>query len=221
MANNSAAIFGTYTSDLQPQFTKSPWDGLKQLGNDRGFFFVRETKKETRRDAVSAAGLRCCSFCQWKPVVHSHKHMIWKHQPKVHKSQISGWSVDCYFTRKKTQKEAGLEIQLLGLAHEPFCFSGDDAHLAPGCKDPKCEEANLDDVKKAVDGSNLIIVCLGTGTRTTGDKTELSGAVARIKTIWKEPNNTMENTRALHEDESQLSSKVTHFHLISLSQETI
>lgn len=32
LANNTAALFGKYSSDITHAFTKTPWQGLKQLG---------------------------------------------------------------------------------------------------------------------------------------------------------------------------------------------
>ena len=33
MADNSQALFGDYASNLNKKYTKSPWAGLKQMGN--------------------------------------------------------------------------------------------------------------------------------------------------------------------------------------------
>ena len=45
-------------------------------------------------------------------------------------------------------------------------YSGEIAALAPGCFDPKCETTLLEDVTRAVIGSDVTVVCLGTGKST-------------------------------------------------------
>ena len=32
MADNAIALFGDYAANLDKRYTKSPWEGLKQLG---------------------------------------------------------------------------------------------------------------------------------------------------------------------------------------------
>lgn len=47
--------------------------------------------------------------------------------------------------------------------YEGLMSLGKTVNFAPGCDDTKCANYNFDDLERAVRGSQLIIVCLGTG----------------------------------------------------------